>query len=46
MTDGAAMTLIMGRGVWFSSMRQVPVGIAAAATLTFDIGRLIGVSLG
>jgi VIT1/CCC1 family predicted Fe2+/Mn2+ transporter len=30
--------------VWFSGLRQVAVGLAAAA-LTFGIGRLIGVSL-
>jgi predicted membrane protein (TIGR00267 family) len=40
---GAAITLMTGRGVLFSGLRQVLVGIAAAA-LTFGVGRLIGVS--
>lgn len=42
---GAAITLMTGRSVWFSGMRQVLVGIAAAA-LTYGIGKLIGVSIG
>lgn len=42
---GAAITLMTGKSVWFSGMRQVLVGIAAAA-LTYGIGKLIGVSLG
>lgn len=42
---GAAITLMTGKSIWFSGMRQVLVGIAAAA-LTFGIGKLIGVSLG
>jgi VIT1/CCC1 family predicted Fe2+/Mn2+ transporter len=41
---GTAITLMTGRGVLFSGLRQVLVGIAAAA-LTFGIGRLIGVSI-
>lgn len=41
---GAAITLMTGRGVLFSAVRQVIVGIAAAA-LTYGIGRLIGVSI-
>lgn len=41
---GAAITLMTGRGILFSGLRQVLVGIAAAL-LTFGIGRLIGVSL-
>ena len=41
---GAAITLMTGRGVMFSGMRQVLVGLAAAA-LTFGVGKLIGVSL-
>jgi VIT1/CCC1 family predicted Fe2+/Mn2+ transporter len=41
---GAAITLMTGRGVLFSGARQVVVGIAAA-TLTYGIGRLIGVSV-
>lgn len=41
---GAAITLMTGRGVLFSGMRQVLVGIAAAA-LTYGIGKLIGISV-
>ena len=41
---GAAITLMTGRGVMFSGIRQVVVGLVAAA-LTFGIGRLIGVSI-
>ena len=41
---GAAITLMTGRGVLFSGIRQVVVGIAAAV-LTYGIGRLIGVSV-
>lgn len=41
---GAAITLMTGRGVLFSGMRQVMVGIAAAA-LTYGIGKLIGISV-
>ncbi len=42
---GAAITLMTGRNVWYSGIRQVLVGIIAAA-LTYGIGRLIGVSVG
>lgn len=42
---GAAITLLTGRSVWYSGLRQVAIGLAAAA-ITFGIGRLIGVSLG
>ncbi len=42
---GAAITLMTGRSVWFSGSRQVLVGIAAA-TLTYGVGKLIGVSVG
>ena len=41
---GGAITLMTGRSIWFSGMRQVMVGIAAAI-LTYGIGKLIGVSL-
>ncbi len=41
---GAAITLFTGRNVWFSGLRQVFFGLAAAA-ITFGIGKLIGVSL-
>lgn len=42
---GAAITLMTGRGLLYSGIRQVLVGMAAAA-LTYGIGRLIGVSVG
>jgi len=41
---GAAITLFTGKSVWFSGMRQVVFGLAAAA-ITFGIGKLIGVSV-
>ncbi len=41
---GSAITLFTGRGVWFSGMRQVLFGLAAAA-VTFGIGKLIGVNV-
>lgn len=41
---GAAITLFTGRPVWWSGMRQVLFGLAAAA-VTYAIGRLIGVSI-
>ncbi len=42
---GAAITLLTGRSIWYSGIRQVLIGLAAAA-ITFGVGRLIGVSLG
>lgn len=42
---GAAITLLTGRSVLYSGMRQVIIGLAVAA-LTYLVGRLIGVSLG
>jgi VIT1/CCC1 family predicted Fe2+/Mn2+ transporter len=41
---GAAITLFTGKSVWYSGMRQVLFGLAAAA-ITFGIGNLIGVSV-
>jgi len=41
---GAAIRLFTGRNVWYSGVRQVLFGIAAAA-VTFGIGKLIGVSV-
>ena len=41
---GSAITLFTGRSIWFSGMRQVLFGIAAAA-ITFGIGKLVGVSI-
>jgi VIT1/CCC1 family predicted Fe2+/Mn2+ transporter len=42
---GAGTTLFTGRGMVFSGLRQVAIGLGAAA-VTFGLGRLIGVSLG
>jgi VIT1/CCC1 family predicted Fe2+/Mn2+ transporter len=42
---GAGTTLFTGRGVLFSGLRQLVIGMAAAA-VTFGLGRLLGVSLG
>ena len=42
---GAAITIMTGRSVLLSGMRQVAFGLAAAA-ITFGLGHLIGVSLG
>jgi VIT1/CCC1 family predicted Fe2+/Mn2+ transporter len=41
---GASITLFTGKSVWYSGLRQVFFGLAAAA-LTFGIGKLIGVSV-
>ncbi len=41
---GAGTTLFTGRGVVFSALRQLVIGLAAAG-ITFGVGRLIGVSL-
>ena len=41
---GAAITLFTGKSIWFSGLRQIAFGLAAAA-VTFGIGKLIGVSL-
>jgi VIT1/CCC1 family predicted Fe2+/Mn2+ transporter len=42
---GAAITLFTGRNVWFSGFRQVFFGLCAAS-ITYGIGMLIGVSIG
>ena len=41
---GAGTSLFTGRSVWFSGMRQLVVGLAAAG-ITFGVGRLIGVAV-
>ena len=41
---GAAITLFTKKNVWYSGLRQVLFGLAAAA-ITFGIGKLIGVSV-
>jgi VIT1/CCC1 family predicted Fe2+/Mn2+ transporter len=42
---GAAITLMTGKSVWVSGLRQVLIGLIAAA-LVYGVGRLIGVSVG
>jgi VIT1/CCC1 family predicted Fe2+/Mn2+ transporter len=42
---GAGTTLFTGRGALFSGVRQLAIGIGAAA-ITFGLGKLIGVSVG
>jgi vacuolar iron transporter family protein len=42
---GAAITLLTGRSVLATGLRQIIIGLSAAA-ITFTIGRLIGVSMG
>jgi VIT1/CCC1 family predicted Fe2+/Mn2+ transporter len=42
---GAGITLMTGRSIWFSGMRQVLFGLLAAL-VTYTIGSLVGVSLG
>jgi VIT1/CCC1 family predicted Fe2+/Mn2+ transporter len=41
---GASITLFTGKNVWYSGIRQVLFGLAAAA-ITFGIGKLIGISV-
>jgi VIT1/CCC1 family predicted Fe2+/Mn2+ transporter len=41
---GAAITLFTGKNVWYSGLRQVFFGLAAAA-ITFGIGKVIGISM-
>ncbi len=41
---GASITLFTGKSVWYSGFRQVLFGLAAAS-ITYGIGTLIGVSL-
>jgi VIT1/CCC1 family predicted Fe2+/Mn2+ transporter len=41
---GAGITLLTGRGVWASGLRQLGIGLGAAL-LTFGVGRLIGVAV-
>jgi VIT1/CCC1 family predicted Fe2+/Mn2+ transporter len=42
---GAVVSLLTGRGLVFSGLRQVAIG-AAAAAVTYVVGRIIGVSVG
>jgi VIT1/CCC1 family predicted Fe2+/Mn2+ transporter/rubrerythrin len=43
-TVGAGVSLLTGRSLLFSGVRQILIG-AAAATVTFFIGRLVGVAV-
>jgi len=38
---GAGITLLTGRSVWYSGVRQLLFGIVAAG-LTYGVGRLLG----
>ncbi|WP_374304481.1 VIT1/CCC1 transporter family protein [Ferrovibrio sp.] len=42
---GAGTSLFTGRGLLFSGLRQLAIGLGSAA-ITYGIGRLVGVSLG
>jgi VIT1/CCC1 family predicted Fe2+/Mn2+ transporter len=42
---GAGTTLFTGRGVVFSALRQLLIGLAASA-VTFGLGRLLGATIG
>jgi VIT1/CCC1 family predicted Fe2+/Mn2+ transporter len=42
---GAGITLVTGRSLLWSGLRQVVFGLGAAA-VTFGIGRLLGVQIG
>ena len=41
---GAGVSLLTGRSLLFSALRQIVIG-GAAATVTFFIGRLVGVAI-
>ena len=41
---GAGTTLFTGIGVWFSGIRQLVIGFAAAG-MTYGVGKLIGVAV-
>jgi len=41
---GAGITLLTGRSVWYSGLRQVLIGFAAAG-ITYGVGRLLGVAI-
>ena len=41
---GAAITLLTGRGVWQSALRQLAIGIGAAA-VTYGVGALVGAAV-
>jgi VIT1/CCC1 family predicted Fe2+/Mn2+ transporter len=41
---GAAITLLTGRGVWRSALRQIAIGFGAAA-VTYGVGYLVGAAV-
>ena len=41
---GAGITLLTGRGVWYSAVRQLLFGVVAAG-LTYGVGRLLGAQI-
>jgi VIT1/CCC1 family predicted Fe2+/Mn2+ transporter len=41
---GASITLFTNKNIWYSGIRQVLFGLAAAA-ITFGIGKIIGISV-
>jgi VIT1/CCC1 family predicted Fe2+/Mn2+ transporter len=42
---GAGVSLLTGRSIWFSGLRQLGLG-ATAAAVTFAVGKVIGVGVG
>jgi VIT1/CCC1 family predicted Fe2+/Mn2+ transporter len=42
---GAGTSLFTGRSAWFSAVRQLLIGLAAAA-ITYGAGTLVGASVG
>ena len=41
---GAGVSMLTGRSLWFSGLRQLGLG-AAAAAVTFAVGKVIGVGI-
>ncbi len=41
---GAGITLLTGRSIWFSGLRQLVIGFSAAA-VTYGIGHLVGIAI-
>ena len=41
---GAAITLLTGRGAWFSALRQLAIGVGAAA-VTYGAGYVVGTAI-
>ena len=45
MADDPALSLFTGRNAWWSGTRMLAIGVAAG-TVTFMIGKMLGVTLG